>query len=418
MIRHDGTVNFVDPYIREYLNSAYRGSSDGFFPIKHQEAEELLAWSCCRCLMGQLKYQEKTAHECEPLNELNNSLGGLRFIKYARDHWMQHCRSSETESRYLAGTLQEYLQCSLAHRLSTKWGNDGRTKAPQRMDLRNAILRECARYGFTELGSIYVEMGANLDERDESSGLPPLAMALNSQHWTIAAMLIERGASLVYDHDHNAEKTNLLHHASARGRNDIVEFLLTHGADPNAMTMTLETPLHWAATLDQSEVIEYLLRAGADVNSATQLTQERPVHFASMRNCKEALQRLLESADVMAQSSEGWTALHYAAAYGHQQVVEILISRGAEIDAETHSSGTTPLVLASKYGHKSVTSTLLSSLLDRSCPTNTKTTSILNQSGSNNNASTSSGESGPNIDGRDQMDIFLRTNTTIVYPHR
>ena len=415
---HDSTVNFVDPYIREYLISTHRGASDGFSPIKYQEAEELLAWSCCRCLMGQLNYQERRYQERKALTELCNSRGGFRFIKYASDHWMQHCRSSERESPYLAGTLQEYLQCSLAHRVYTTLENDGRSKAPQRMDLRNAIFRECVRYGFTELGSIYIEMGADMDERDESSGLPPLAMALNNQHWTLAAMLIERGASLGYDYDHSAEKTNLLHHACACGRNDLVEFLLKQGADPNAMTMMSETPLHWAAISDQSEVIEYLLRAGGDANSATQLTKERPVHFASMLNCKEALRSLLVSADVKARSSEGWTALHYAAAYGHQRIVEILISRGAEIDAETHSSGTTPLGLSSKYGHESVTSTLLSSLLGRSCLNSPHTMSNLYQSDSNRNAYTSSRTTGPSIDGRDQMDIFLRSNTTIGYPHR
>ena len=424
-IGHDGTVNFIDPYIREYLTATYRGLFDGLSTIKYQEAEELLGWSCCICLKGQVlyqfrqhQYQERLIRERDPLNQLYNSPGAIRFIEYAKDHWMQHCRSSETESPYLAGTMQEYLQCSLSTRFCANWNKNGHSNAPQRMDIRNAIFRECARYGFTELCTIYVEMGADLDERDEASGLPPLAMALNNQHWTTAAMLIERGASLGCDHGPDAEKTNFLHHASACGRNDIVEFLLRHGADPNAMTITSETPLHLAATLDQSEVIESLLRAGGDVNRATKLTQERPVHFAAKLNCKQALQRLLESADVMAQSSEGWTALHYAAAYGHQQIVEILISRGAEIDAETYSSGTTPLVLASKYGHESVTSTLLSSLLDRSCLPSPNTLSMLYQSGLDSNPSPSSRALGLNIDGRDQMDIFLRPSTTIAYPHK
>ena len=418
IIGHDHTVNFVDPYIREYLISAYCSSSDGFLPITYQEAEELLAWSCCRCLMGQLHYQDNKTQERDPLTELYNSLGGPHFIKYARDHWMEHCRSSESESPYLVGTLQEYLQCSLSNRLRTNWDSDGHGDTPQRMDLRNAIFRECARYGFTELCTIYVEMGADLDERDEASGLPPLAIALNNQHWTLAAMLIERGASLGCDHDHNAKKTNFLHHASACGRNDIVEFLLKHGADPNAMTLTWETPLHWAATLDQSEVIESLLRAGGDVNRATKLTHERPVHFAAMLDCKQALQRLLESADVMAQSSEGWTALHYAAAYGHERIVEILISRGAEIDAETHSSGTTPLALASKYGHATVTSILLGSLFNRSCSPTACTTSMIRQPGTKENSATSSRASGSRINEQDQVGIFLRPGTNSAYPHR
>ena len=57
-------------------------------------------------------------------------------------------------------------------------------------------------------------------------------------------------------------------------------------------------------------------------------------------------------------NSDGWTALHCAAAYGHERVVEVLISSGADIHAETTSSRT-PLALAQDRGHNLVISLLL-----------------------------------------------------------
>ena len=55
---------------------------------------------------------------------------------------------------------------------------------------------------------------------------------------------------------------------------------------------------------------------------------------------------------------EGWTALHLAAAYGHEMVVKYLISKGADLEAET-VSGKTPLALAQEHSHSLVVSMLL-----------------------------------------------------------
>jgi len=46
----------------------------------------------------------------------------------------------------------------------------------------------------------------------------------------------------------------------------------------------------------------------------------------------------------------GWTALHYAAAIGSNEIVQLLLDRSAYIDAESPNK-TTPLMMAARGGH-------------------------------------------------------------------
>jgi len=60
-------------------------------------------------------------------------------------------------------------------------------------------------------------------------------------------------------------------------------------------------------------------------------------------------------ADINAKGESGWTALHYAASNGHHSVVEYLVNRKADINAQAGGcpSGT-PLHCASYYGHLNI----------------------------------------------------------------
>ena len=106
------------------------------------------------------------------------------------------------------------------------------------------------------------------------------------------------------------------------------QFLLTIIA---TLTFTGCTPdLHKAAREGDADRVRELLDAGADVN---------------VRNAdKQRLQ---------------YTPLHWAAYYGHLEIAEILISRGADLDAEDPSYST-PLYLAAEQGHPKVVEFLIS----------------------------------------------------------
>jgi ankyrin repeat protein len=88
--------------------------------------------------------------------------------------------------------------------------------------------------------------------------------------------------------------------------------------------------LHKAAREGDADRVRELLDAGADVN---------------VRNAdKQRLQ---------------YTPLHWAAYYGHLEIAEILISRGADLDAEDPDYST-PLYLAAEEGHPKVVEFLIS----------------------------------------------------------
>ena len=66
---------------------------------------------------------------------------------------------------------------------------------------------------------------------------------------------------------------------------------------------------------------------------------------------------MVETYDVEVNKT-GWTALHYAATNGHDDIVKYLIEHAAYIDAES-PNGTTPLMMAAMNGHITTVKLLL-----------------------------------------------------------
>lgn len=125
-----------------------------------------------------------------------------------------------------------------------------------------------------------------------------------------------------------------LNTAAFHGHWKLCEFLLENGADANlALPDTSETPLHSAiCTTDRSShdlVLAVLLAAGADVNRTTNPSVETG---AFMRDCR----------------TKGETPLHRAAAFGNEETIQMLLDRGAIVDAKD-MNGDTPLSWGSWY---------------------------------------------------------------------
>ena len=90
--------------------------------------------------------------------------------------------------------------------------------------------------------------------------------------------------------------------------------------------------------------------------------KETALHKAADQGHKDIAQLLLsKGASVEAKNKSEWTPLHYAARSGHTSTVELLLSKGASVEAKTKStSGWTPLHHAARYGHTSTVELLLS----------------------------------------------------------
>ena len=71
-----------------------------------------------------------------------------------------------------------------------------------------------------------------------------------------------------------------------------------------------------------------------------------PLHYAAGWGHKEIVELLIaEGADVNAMNGAGQTPLHFAAQEGQKEIVELLIAKGADVNAKTND-GETPLDLA------------------------------------------------------------------------
>ena len=398
-------VCFIDSAVRQYLLANCTLSENEVYPVRYQAAQEVMALSCLQCLISQLQLSNMATSAQVSHVEGYSLPIATGFVQYARDYWSQHCRCAEASSYYVVGTLQEYLYQSKISQLQLAREGNEPGLAPEQVDVRNAILRECARNGFIELGTMYLEMGAEVNDMDYLSGLGPLAMALSNQHWNMAAILIRNGASIGYNLRTGCN--NVLHCAAAHGREDIVTFLLDQGADPN-LTLTAEIPFHWAVMLDQPDAVKYNADASGDVKIAPRLSKATPVYSAADFDHSNASETLSKFAHLTGKGAQHWTALHYAAACGHARVVEILVARGADPEART-STDMNALSLAARRGYESITSFLKDISSERTSPFNTYPSTPYRLA-ANGCASTGFGMAKPGIDERDNVNRFPRAH--------
>ena len=138
---------------------------------------------------------------------------------------------------------------------------------------------------------------------------------------------------------------------------------LARGFDPNTLSFDGQYPLVLAIRRPSPAVLDLLLRTKglrAEVRTAK---DESPLMLASMAGMVEVCKRLIAlDADV---NKTGWTPLHYAASGGHIEVIKLLLSHSAYIDAESPNQ-TTPLMMAAMYGSSQAVELLLAEGADAS----------------------------------------------------
>jgi ankyrin repeat protein len=120
------------------------------------------------------------------------------------------------------------------------------------------------------------------------------------------------------------------------------------------MRNSTKTPLFFAALDGHGQVVRILLDNGAQFQCKDKLYKQTPVQWAAKVGHAEILELLIEEkADFKGRDGISITLLSLAAGNGNEDVVQILLKKGADIEFRDNEFGQTTLLWAAKRGRNS-----------------------------------------------------------------
>jgi len=133
--------------------------------------------------------------------------------------------------------------------------------------------------------------------------------------------------------------TTPLHYAAHNRDAAIVRSLLTHGAKVDAQNRYGVTPLVLAVEAGDLDTVNALIAAGANVNHA--LPEGETILMTAARTGNVPVLKALLKRDARVEARDGFygeTALHWAAAEGHAEAIEVLLDAGADVDIRSSAA--------------------------------------------------------------------------------
>jgi ankyrin repeat protein len=234
---------------------------------------------------------------------------------------------------------------------------------------QDGALHKAAMYGHPELLRLLIEAGADVNEKG-GYGRTPLIYAASSGVVASLQMLITAGADV---NAKNEGGQNALFdsisglHPSA----NIVEVLIDAGIDLTLIAQYNHTAFTWAANYGQHEIVELLLRRGVDINQKAK--GETALSHALQRKKFDTVNLLLDrGADVNDEyfvrnvissgnqklaervikqtTKKTPKALQEAAREGKITLARMLLDAGVDVNGKTYDGDETPLIKAASNG--------------------------------------------------------------------
>ena len=222
----------------------------------------------------------------------------------------------------------------------------------------------------------HLAKGVDINAKDSIFGSTALSSAALFGHTEIVALLLEVGAAV---NARNRDGGTPLHGAAFLGQYETAKLLLENGADINIKNWEGSTPwdstaVDWETTrfitgllrirvdrekieAGRTKVVELLRQRGTTTN--TRSDGNALCSAVRKRDLRAVKEQLAKGADVNTWDSEfGVTALSWAALLGHTEIAELLIGKGADVNARNQDGGTA-LHGAAFFGHTEIAELLI-----------------------------------------------------------
>jgi len=168
-----------------------------------------------------------------------------------------------------------------------------------------------------------------------ADGVTPLHWAAHWDDVELASLLIKAGARVDAADDHG---TTALALACENVSERMVDQLLSGGANPNLARTSGMTPLFDAIDVASPRLVTTLIAHGANVNARTTKTRITPLMWAIGEGQPDLAKLLLDAkADVQAVTTDGFSALTFAARVGDVNTAKLLVAAGLPVN-ETGAS--------------------------------------------------------------------------------
>lgn len=159
-------------------------------------------------------------------------------------------------------------------------------------------------------------------------------------HWNdaeTAAVLAGAGANANLGNDLGMTP---LSQACTNGSASFVRLLLKAGANPNTPIATGETPLMTCAKTGSADAVRSLVEYGARVDVQESAERQTALMWAAAERHPEVVQALIEAhANLTARSKAGFTAIHFAARVGDIESMKELLAAGVDVNILTQTEG-------------------------------------------------------------------------------
>lgn len=291
------------------------------------------------------------------------------LLSYAYQHWGDHVKKAETDvethsaavqfmndSKRIAAAIQ--AACYLEPTDAASW------------DVRKGAnsLHICGWFGLTGIIPEMVRQGLEIDSRDPTYGQTALMYACRRGHLSTVATCLELGASVNY---RSARKSTALFEAVAENHIGIVQLLLTKKEllinIPHSGKCE-QTVLMLAAQEGYVEIVDMILnRFDLKINQTDAYKETALSLAAQTEKYKETAPAVLAAIksllthpylNIDAVNQTGNSALILAARKGREDVVDLLLSKGADVSIQDREGGGTALSWAVDEGNHSMVETM------------------------------------------------------------